>query len=389
MAKVAVKRSSLLLDTFTGSGNLDAHTAEVMPAGGAWSTKRGTFTLPGDGTVQPAVVGHSVALCSVPLGAALEITARLTPSGNGETGIVFHSNADGTNRLIWLADVNSGEYQLRKYTTLTSYEAEGAGIACPVPEGDHEYRLRVFDRTVRLFVDGVEKLALRAESYPTNVYAGIGLWSASAPGPISNLQIRAESNWKKITFLGDSITNTTDYALWRPDAPWQGYDDTIYEKWHRRVGHTYNGGKTQLVKWGFAGQSIIGHMATQAANAANDDADYIIIMLGMNDQNDAGIVQVYQDALVALGTSNPRATIYCMTILNRDNMQIGVITDAVRNLNNPRITTAVNNAIALGVNAVLWDVEGWIYPADDQWDGVHPNDTGTAKIVAQVLARLP
>jgi lysophospholipase L1-like esterase len=138
----------------------------------------------------------------------------------------------------------------------------------------------------------------------------------------------------------------------------------------------YNGGY-RTISHSVAGQSIMANMDTQTAAAATDDASIIIIALGTNDADDAGITAVYQNDINALKASNPHAKIYGMGILDKT-------TPGARINNNTRIQTACSNA-----GIPYWNTTGWIVPATDTADGTHPNLLGWNKIYPQVIALLP
>jgi lysophospholipase L1-like esterase len=139
----------------------------------------------------------------------------------------------------------------------------------------------------------------------------------------------------------------------------------------------YNGGDCYLMNHAVGGHSIMTNMDAQTVAAASDAADIILILLGTNDVDDAGVTAEYQENLEELKTSNASATIYGMSILNR------TAGEATRLVNNTRIQTACANA-----GVTYWDTEGWIDAATETSDGTHPTAAGHVKIAAQVLARL-
>ena len=137
----------------------------------------------------------------------------------------------------------------------------------------------------------------------------------------------------------------------------------------------------RVVNHGYSGSSIMGasHGQTaQASEAANDGASYIILQHGVNDANDANITTTYASNIAALKVSNPAATIYGMGILPNTSATAGY-----RDTNNARIAAA-----CAAQSVTYWNTDGWIVPATDTSDGLHPNETGAAKIMTEILTRL-
>ena len=171
-----------------------------------------------------------------------------------------------------------------------------------------------------------------------------------------------------VTVLGDSISVTT--GTWAPllDA------ETYYEVVSRAVG----GAKIE---------TSTNSLAVQATAAANDAADIIIIHMGTNDDNagDMGALQtIVEDTIIALKASNPTATIYYMNVLPRWITPSGAV-----EVDKANIRAAVA-AACTAQSVTCWDTYTvrWIEPADTA-DGLHPSAGGYAKILAQVLARMP
>jgi lysophospholipase L1-like esterase len=193
-----------------------------------------------------------------------------------------------------------------------------------------------------------------------------GIFSTHAGNHLAELAI-TRGPMKTIAFLGDSIA----CGIPLPD---------ISAAYSWRLANSVRYGMMNMKQHAVSGQSIFGYMDEQTAAAAGDNADIIIIALGANDGDNAGITAVYQANLIEIGGTNPNARIYCMGILP------GIF--GSRDANNPRILQAVTNAAVAGVNCTYWDTDGWIDPAVDCSDYVHPTAAGHAKILTQVLARL-
>lgn len=168
--------------------------------------------------------------------------------------------------------------------------------------------------------------------------------------------------YKKVGIIGDSISVANTNG------------------WQSMFAGAYNSGKMRLNNRAVGGSTIIHNpgfdMDEQVALMANDNNDIIIIALGTNDGDNAAITATYQTQVGILKASNPGARIYGMGILNKND-------ETNRAANNARISTACTNA-----GITYWNTDGWIVPAADTSDGIHPNDAGSAKIKNAVLARL-
>ena len=70
--------------------------------------------------------------------------------------------------------------------------------------------------------------------------------------------------------------------------------------------------------------------------------------------------------------------IYGMGILPNTSATAGY-----RDTNNARIAAA-----CAAQSVTYWNTDGWIVPATDTSDGLHPNETGAAKIMTEILTRL-
>lgn len=199
----------------------------------------------------------------------------------------------------------------------------------------------------------------------SNIYAGLlGLYGGNSVNRFFCLS----GSPVRIAFLGDSIT-----------APASGTN-----LWSDLVCRDYNNGNTLKINHAVGGQCIMtigGHTADmdiQTVNAASDAANKILIALGTNDNDDAGITAEYQENLLELQASNPAATIYGIGIFEKLSAS-----EAWRITNNARIQTACENA-----GVTYKDPTGVIDTATDLLDDVHPNAAGMAKISAWVRAWL-
>jgi lysophospholipase L1-like esterase len=238
--------------------------------------------------------------------------------------------------------------------------------------------------SLRLMINGEDNVFMRTTmagtwaGSPTSTQCGFGGFRNNTHvfglfGDLSNValfdQALSEADVRKLmlrplpvlSVLGDSIAQYTSLRNWV-----QGVAQT--RGW-------------RVVNHGYSGSSIMGasHGQTQqTTEAENDGASYIILQHGVNDADNAGITATYAANIAALKLSNPAATIYGMGILPNTGA-----TAAYRDTNNGRIEVA---CAAQGI--AYWNTDGWIVPATDTSDGLHPNDTGAAKIMAEILTRL-
>lgn len=191
---------------------------------------------------------------------------------------------------------------------------------------------------------------------------GIQMWFGSisdvfvASVELSQAQVSSlrVSGINKMVVLGDSLSAGTS--------------------WIEAFNTAFNGGSNGVQNRSVAANTIFDHMATQAAAAANDDANIIICMLGTNDTIvDDTLRAKYQASLATLQASNSRARIYGVGIFDRTDMT-GVIEK------NGRIQTACNN-----VGVTYKDPTGVITPATDTTDGTHWTTGGKTKVSDWVL----
>ena len=175
---------------------------------------------------------------------------------------------------------------------------------------------------------------------------------------------------KRITILGDSIS--ANYA-------------TIRVNWDYELIGSYNGGWAGLRNHAHGSRTILSHLADQATASINDDADVIVIEMGVNDDNagDMAVLRAIVEAAIdTLRASNPRATIYYMNLL-----PIWTDTTGTTIIDKSNIRAMITTACA-AKDVVCWDTftNPWI-DASDTEDGVHPTLSGADKIVSRVLIR--
>jgi len=111
------------------------------------------------------------------------------------------------------------------------------------------------------------------------------------------------------------------------------------------------------------------NLAGQVTAAALDWADQAFFLIGTNDTDSSDTFRsIYEGQVNALKTSNPVAAIYLLGVLPKT-------TEGNRATLNGMISTVATNTGATYINT-----DGWIDPATDTSDGIHPTATGHQKI---------
>lgn len=175
---------------------------------------------------------------------------------------------------------------------------------------------------------------------------------------VSNTEI------KKMLVIGDSITNdNTDFPTY-----------VVNYATKNVFGRSF----------GVAGNTISSHLATQTSLAVVENADYILLELGTNDNNagDMSALQVILEAQInRLIASNPRASIYYLNVF-----PCWTNTGGGTPIDKSNIRTAIAAACtSTGITCV--DVSTWLI-ASNTSDGLHPTSTGSLLIANQIIALL-
>lgn len=188
------------------------------------------------------------------------------------------------------------------------------------------------------------------------------------PTPEEVAMVASETRIYRLSILGDSISSGT------------------VGEWAYGVMKTWHDGEVNLYNHAVTGNTIVSNMDGQTSAAASDNADVIIILLGTNDNNagDMSILQAeYEENIAELKASNPNARIYSMNVLRQWlNNTNGA------EINKSNIRSAISAACA-SQGITCWDTFTTPWVAQNQTaDGIHPNATGHAAIVTQVLSRI-
>lgn len=369
-----------LTDTFSGSGALHGRTPDT--AGNAWANLNGKFgdIASGRATYLNAADGeHGVAIVNCATGNCEIISTMMGRSS--VSGLVCRSNVNGSSRTLIVPNLEAiqrlDRYVYTALETGSSVANSGASSISWTAGDDHIMTILLRETLMRVLIDG----ALEWSQYPIGNadrgYHGIGTFGRGwfNDNVWDSIQVRALTGWKDIMVIGDSISAASGL----------GADLTM---WPLVLAGLYNGARTWPINLAIGAGHIvsgIGHMSDQVAEGAFFDPDYIIIEMGTNDSGTIGSNEAaYEADLLQLHADHPGVPIYACTVLN-----CTTLSEANRNAINAEITSAVADAATAGVNVTLWDTEGWIDPATDTSDGVHPNTAGHAKIAAAMLALLP
>lgn len=178
---------------------------------------------------------------------------------------------------------------------------------------------------------------------------------------------------KVLTVLGDSISRV------EMSSPWSL--QTVLE---------YDGGnKITLISHAVSAQGImtVPGLDAQTAAAALDDADFIILALGVVDDNSGDMPALQaevEENIAKLKLSNPRAKLYYLNVL-----PVWTDISGATKVDKSNIRTAIA-AACIAQNITCWDTYTipWITAADTS-DGIHPKASGHTKIANQVLIRIP
>jgi lysophospholipase L1-like esterase len=120
-------------------------------------------------------------------------------------------------------------------------------------------------------------------------------------------------------------------------------------------------------------------LGQQVAAAASDNADIVLINLGVKDgAPPAAIQSVIEKQIGILKTSNPNAKIYMLRILPK------TVDDHLQDAKRAAISAGCATA-----GVTYWDTSDWIDPVADTGDGLHPNVKGHEKITKRIMALLP
>lgn len=353
----------VLYDTFTGLGPFASHVPDVAPAGSGWSILSGSFSdLNGSDILNYSSGTNARAIIDTGLN-DFDLTARfrVIDAAQDEIVVIVRGNASLSSYIRPYLNSYADRVQF------TVYGGGGGAFGSYPLTNNTYYTLRVlgWGKTIRMYVEGNYVAGSDANTTP-GTYVGLSKLQATS-GPIWDW-VRVEridqTEWKRITFIGDSITAANP-------------------GWFSPLCTSYHNGLTKPNNHAFPGAKAGGtDFANQVTSTVTekDSMDFTLILIGTNDGSDFTANYIAQ--LINLWNTWPGRPIYVLGILNRN-------PDNNRKVFNGYILSAVASAQASGVNVTYWITDGWIDPLIDTNDGLHPNATGNAKIVAQVLARLP
>lgn len=348
------------------------------------------------GFYSPAVNGGIAYFDDVTLKAA---SGKGINYNEGSIAVLFQPAAatwtNGLMHYLWLINPLS---KLRKDTASNSltFENQNSGF---IQATKHFYNptrwvmatctWSVSNNRMRLYIDGVQQGAditgvLEYTGTPSSfTLAGTGTAGQSWPDYLDAAFVlnremtaaealtvaRMPSAVKVFSILGDSISLTGATDSW-PQVVCSAYP-----------------ARNMYINHSVGGQGIINNLDGQVVAAANDNADFIILTLGTNDDNAGNMTTLQakvESGITTLRASNPGATIYYFNLLPR-----WTDTGGATPVDKAATRTAIAAACA-AQGVACWDsfTVPWI-AAGDTSDGLHPTAGGHAKIAVKVLALLP
>lgn len=361
---------TVLLDNFTGSGALSAHTPDTAPVGSSWSVINGTFGdlsggyLPyGSGASGLAIIDCGLADC--------EITFRLKYFNVGDlcSSIAFRCNSAGSDKYTVGLLSSGGNSWIS-----TGYSGVPGGVQLPPGYSifGNRYSMTAGEYyTFRMYMSGALfrvtdeaggiLIAANSAAKLTQTYVGVSVFQPY--GGWDSIEVKSFTH--RIHYfgvIGDSMSNEP--------GEWPGIVSAF-----RLNGFSYPN------NYSVSGSTVVNQMAGQAASVVAANPTCTLIQLGTNDGWPSATFQTkYYDGLMALQAGMPGKPIYAMGVFPKTS-------DSDRAGKNAAIQAAVASAVSAGANVQYWDTDYWISPATDTDDGLHPNATGQNKIAGEILAR--
>lgn len=357
----------ILLDNFTGSGAITSHTPDIYPAGSSWAIISGSWSNLSGGALpfNTSYPGKVLINCGL-ADYELRFRCKYYSTWGNPIGMMVRSDATGASDYYAIGAYGNPTCvmtwnlpSLLIDSTQTNAQKRALSL---VHNTYYDWLLLIKSDFARLYdSSGMLILAAAKIAKTSNTYLGPytgfneGSWDLIDVRPITNRTI-------PFSVIGDSIS-------------WAG-------DWPHIVGARYNNGYCYPINHAQNAATVVSNMDGQTDLSEADNASFTIIELGTNDGLD--FTAEYQENLIELyGT------------LGKPIYVIGVLPktagggEGQRITQNSYITAAIANAQSAGVNVVYWNTDGWIDPATDTADGLHPTAAGNRKIANQVLLRLP
>lgn len=173
---------------------------------------------------------------------------------------------------------------------------------------------------------------------------------------------------KTISIIGDSLS-------------------TDLNGWDKHLAHTYKNGMVKICNHAVGGQSIVANFAAQVAAAASDNADLILIQMGVNDNNAGNMATlsgIFETGIDALRLSNPNAIIIDVNVFPAWT-DVGGGTPVDKS----NIRTALfASCTAKGVTCIDTFTSAWITSAKTT-DGKHHTPDGYYEDYTNIATYLP
>ncbi len=208
--------------------------------------------------------------------------------------------------------------------------------------------------------------SLAYSPYGASAIHAVGLTGGEISGVAGRRPVR-------IAFYGDSVTYGTTGT---------GNDSSL--GYVHRVGFfTGRHGPFEIWNRAIPGTTVKDSGAVRVSDLISAAPTQVVILYGTNDMTGVGGPETisefqiaYSNMLAQIISGLTGAKIFCLGIMPRNDVAVD------RQPWSAAIKAAVNGAGSK--NLIFVPVEGWIDPATDTADGVHPNGSGYAKIAARL-----
>ena len=352
--------TAILQDTFTGTGAIGDHTPDIVPVGSSWVVRKNAVGVLSGGRLLSNSNTDTVVNINAGI-ANWEMEARMNSGSQGQVCVYGRSNEGGTTKIaLALSRVDGKVY----------FNTAAYGTDLVAANTDYWVRWYCFgSRHIVWISTDRETWTLVCNVFITDrltdTYVGLGAVTLTTTGNWDEMEVSPTTTWPRLLGLGDSTIADTSIGWFK-----QLCDTYAPREWDKNRGHS--------------GDSITDNLPGQVTLAASDNADKIFIMMGRN--SGGGTPATDETVLAAqlsqLHTDHPNAVIYQLCLLESDPPYGTYAAEKAA------IQSAVATAQAAGVPVTFWDTAGWIDPATDTSDGIHPTEAGYTKIKNEVLALL-
>lgn len=358
----------VFIDTFSGGGALADHVPDKAPVGAAYSIIAGTFNTLSGGylTYNSGTYGRAVINCSL---SDFEMEFRLKH---------FNKTSQASSVLLRSNSAGTDYYEVGTWANLgVTYITAGIPGAVPYPpsnsvnsqifamtEGQYYTFKALLKGPFFRLLDANDNVLLASLQAAKTGQTYIGPRVQQAFGGWDYIKVKPFSRpLKYFGVIGDSISNEPN-------------------EWPGLVSVGYNGSMSQPNNYAASGSQVTYHLSGQAASVVTANPNFTFVAMGTNDGwPSAGFQNAYYTGLMVLQNGMPGKPIYALGVFPKTS-------DSDRAGKNAAIEAAVASAVSAGANVTYWNTDGWIDPATDTGDGLHPNSAGHTKIANEVISRL-